>query len=120
MGLDHAALLRLYEQMVLIRRFELTAQEVVRQAQAARRSEYVAFAESGGEVLAHVRRELRHREFEVPEAQALASDLRKLRRWFEQIRGRDYFACDAAGAAEAALLECESVFRDTPAGAPAR
>ena len=99
---------------------ELTTEEIVRQARAARRTEYLALAESSHELLAHVRRELRHRDFSAPEAHTLDADLSKLRRWFDQIRARDYFACAAAVDAEAALLEAEGVFREVPAGAPAR
>src|SRR5712692_22779 len=99
---------------------ELTAQEIVRQAQTVRRSEYAALAESTSELVAHVWRERRHRDFSASEAQTLVADLRKLRRWFDQIRARDYFPSEAAADAEGALLECESVFREMGAGVAAR
>jgi hypothetical protein len=91
---------------------ELTAQAVVRQAQAARGAEYAALCESASQFLDHVRRELRHRDFSASEAETLMEDLRKLRRWFEQIRGRDYFASEAAVEAQAALTGCEATLRD--------
>jgi hypothetical protein len=95
---------------------ELTALEVVRLGQVARASEYSALCESASEFLNHIRRELRHREFSESEAETLMEDLRKLRRWNEQIRARDYFASDAAVEAQAALTECESTLRDIRVG----
>jgi len=99
---------------------ELTAEQVTRQAQAARRAEYAAVRDSGSQFLNHVRRERRHRDFSASEAETLMDDLRKLRRWFEQIRARDYFLSDAAVEAEAALTECESSIRDMRVGVAVR
>jgi len=99
---------------------ELTATEVTRQSVAARGAEYAALRESASEFLDHVRRELRHRDFSASEAETLMEDLRKLRRWCEQIRGRDYFASEAAVEAHAALTECEATLRDVRGGVVAR
>jgi hypothetical protein len=99
---------------------ELTATEVARQSVAARGAEYAALRESSREFLNHMRRELRHREFSTSEAEALMEDLRKLRRWFEQIGARDYFHSDTAAEAHAALTECASIIRDMRVGAAAR
>src|SRR5437879_3232457 len=46
---------------------ELTAEQVTRQAQAARRAEYAAVRDSGSQFLNHVRRERRHRDFSASE-----------------------------------------------------
>ena len=99
---------------------ELTATEVTRQVQAARGAEYAALRESASQFLDHVRRELRHRDFSASEAETLMEDLKKLRRWFEQIRARAYFVSDAAVEAEAALTECESTIRDMRVGVAVR
>jgi erythromycin esterase-like protein len=99
---------------------ELTATEVARQSVAARGAEYAALRESASEFLGHVRRELRHRDFSASEAQALMEDLRKLRRWFEQIRARAYFVSDAAVQAQAAMTACESTIEDMRVGVAAR
>jgi DNA-binding transcriptional regulator PaaX len=99
---------------------EMTAQSVVRQAQAARGAEYAALCESASQFLDHVRRELCHRDFSASEAETLMEDLRKLRRWCDQIRARDYFASEAAVEAEAALTECEATLRDMRVGVVAR
>ncbi len=98
---------------------ELTIQDVTRQAQTARGAEYAALWESATEFLNHVRRERRHREFSESETGTLTEDVTKLRRWFEQIRARDYFESDAAIDSQAALAECESTIRDMRVGAVA-
>ena len=99
---------------------ELTATEVAGQSVAARGAEYAALRESASQFLDHVRRELRHRDFSASEAETLMEDLRKLRRWFEQIRARDYFVADGGAEAHVALTECESTIGDIRVGVATR
>jgi hypothetical protein len=99
---------------------DLTAQEVVRQARAARQTEYAALADSSRELLDHVRRELLHRDFSELETRTLLQDVGKLRRWYDQICARDYFAVDGAAKASAAIAECESTIQGMPFGVAAR
>jgi DNA-binding FrmR family transcriptional regulator len=99
---------------------DLTVEEVVRQARAARQTEYAALAESSRELLDHVHRELRHRDFSEVETRTLLQDVGKLWRWYDQICARDYFASVGAAKASAAIAECESTIQDTPFGVAAR
>ena len=100
---------------------DLTAQEVMAQARAARQSEYTALAESSRELLDHVRRELLHRDFSEMETRTLLQDVGKLWRWYDQICARDYFSSDGTAAqASAAIAECESTIQDLPFGVAAK
>ncbi len=83
-----------------------TVQGVLVQAGTARQVEYTAVADAGHEFLAHVRREIRQRNFTEQELEILKGDLAKLRRWCDQIRGRDYFVADTAEV-QAVLAECQ-------------
>lgn len=96
---------------------DLTAHEVVREGRAAREVEYAAVADSSRQLVTHVRRELRHRDFRESELQSIRNDLKKLRRWLEQIRARDYFGCAAADDADDAVTECESAMQALEEGA---
>jgi hypothetical protein len=92
---------------------DLTVTEATLQVRAARAAEYDEVVGSGRELLAHVEREARHRDLPQLELEMLQRDVAKLRRWYEQIRTRDYFLSDAAGGAETALVECEAALRRT-------
>ncbi len=93
-----------------------TAEGLVAQASAVRQAEYAAVVEAGEALLSHLRREIEHRAFTEHELATLGADLVKLRRWCDQIRGRDYFETDTVAAAQAVLAACEETlagYRDT-------
>ena len=61
------------------------------QSRRARAEEYADIAREAERLLEHVARETEHREFTFAELEELEADLAKLKRWTEQVRGRDYF-----------------------------
>ena len=61
----------------------------------------------GEALLTHVRRETEHRDFTFAELEELEADLKKLRSWFQQIQGRDYFGAPRADQVEALLQRCD-------------
>ncbi len=77
---------------------------IVAEARAARMSEYAELSHEVGNFLAHVEREHEHRELTFAELEELEADLDKLRRWFEQVRARDYFGVEDAHTRIMALL----------------
>jgi hypothetical protein len=81
--------------------------EVMTQAQAIRAAEYADIGRETDRFLAHIAREREHRELSFVEQQQLAQDLGKLRRWAEQVRGRDYFGSPEATTVEDLLSRCE-------------
>jgi hypothetical protein len=85
-----------------------TIEQVREEAQRARRAEYTAVVEAGSALVAHVRRETRHRDLGPPELQLLENDLVKLRRWCDQIRARDYFSSEGHTEAEDVLTQCRA------------
>jgi hypothetical protein len=99
---------------------EPTARSVVTQVQAACNADYAAVAEASRDLLTHARRESRHRDFSAPETRTLLDDLKKLRNWFDQIRARDFFACDGMAEAQAALDGCSSALHTLSAGVAAQ
>ena len=64
---------------------------IVEEASAARASEYTELTGDAERFLEHVAREREHRKLTYAEVEELEGDLEKLRRWFEQMRARDYF-----------------------------
>lgn len=64
---------------------------VVNQSRSARAAEYADVAREAEQLLAHVAREVEHREFTFAELEELEADLGKLKRWTEQVRARDHF-----------------------------
>jgi hypothetical protein len=69
-----------------------TTAELVEEATDDRQSEYAEIATELSGFLDHLHRERAHRTIEPPELDALKGDLEKVRRWLDQVRGRDYFA----------------------------
>jgi hypothetical protein len=82
-------------------------EEVVAQARASRAEEYAEIIREGERFLAHAAAERAHRTFASSELDAMAVDLGKLRRWAEQIRGRDHFAAEDAATVGGLLARCE-------------
>jgi len=76
-------------------------------SRTARAGEYHELAREGEGFLAHVRREMEHREFTFAELEALEEDLAKLTRWTDQARTRDYFGGAEAEQVAALLARCE-------------
>ena len=99
---------------------EPTARSVVLQVQAARAAEYAALADASRELLTHLRRESRHRDFSAQQTRTLLEDVNKLHNWFDQIRARDFFTADGMDQARAALAECDSTLRNLSAGVAVR
>ncbi len=83
------------------------AQPIIDQSRAARAQEYAEVARDAEGLLGHVRRETQHRAFTYAELEELEADLGKLKRWYEQVRARDYFAASTAGQLEELLARCE-------------
>jgi hypothetical protein len=80
---------------------------VVKQSRTARAAEYADVAREADQLLAHVAREVEHRDFTFGELEELEADLGKLNRWAEQVHARDHFG-DGPEARVAELLErCE-------------
>jgi hypothetical protein len=91
------------------------ASAVVSQSRADRAAEYGEIAREAEGFLDHIRRETDHRDLDFAELEALEEDLGKLRRWTDQVRGRDYFGSPAADRVAALLRDCEEalgVFMD--------
>jgi len=80
---------------------------LVDQFRAARAEEYQDIARDADQLLAHVAREMEHREFTYAELEELEADLGKLRRWTEQVRARDYFGNEAPQDLRDILDRCE-------------
>jgi DNA-binding FrmR family transcriptional regulator len=99
---------------------ELTARSVVVRVQAAREAEYAALADASRELLSHLRRESRHRDFSAQQTRTLLEDVNKLHNWFDQIRARDFFTADNMDQAQATLAECDSSLRNLSAGVAVR
>lgn len=81
----------------------------------ARAAEYEELAQEAEQFLMHMRRESKHRNFDVAELEELEQDLSKVKRWGEQIQARDYFSARGRGRVEELLRQCEDVltsFRD--------
>jgi hypothetical protein len=83
------------------------AEAVISQSRAARAEEYGEVMREAERFLAHVRRETEHREFTFAELEELEADLGKLRRWYAQVRARDYFGAEPGDGVEALLRQCE-------------
>lgn len=69
---------------------------LIAEATAARASEYEELVREADAFLAHVDREREHRELTYAELEELEADLEKIRRWFAQVRARDYFPVNDA------------------------
>jgi hypothetical protein len=76
---------------------ERTATALNEQFRMARAREYAEVTRAAEGLLAHVRREAEHRDFSYAEVEELEADLGKIRRWFGQVRARDYFGTPEAG-----------------------
>jgi len=83
------------------------AQSIIESSRGDREQEYAEVLREGEALLKHVRRETEHREFAFAELEELEADLKKLRGWFQQIQGRDYFGALQAQQVEALLQRCD-------------
>jgi hypothetical protein len=83
------------------------AAALIDQFRSARADEYQEIAADADRLLAHVAREMEHREFTYAELEELEADLGKLRRWTDQVRVRDYFGTGAPEGLRDALDRCE-------------
>jgi hypothetical protein len=80
---------------------------LVGQFRAARAEEYQDIARDADQLLAHVAREMEHREFTYAELEELEADLGKLRRWTDQVLARDYFETGVPENLREALERCD-------------
>jgi hypothetical protein len=83
------------------------AEAIKSQSLAARATEYGEIAREAEQFLVHLQHETEHREFSFAELEELEVDLDKLKRWMEQVRGRDYFGAEAVGPVKALLAHCD-------------
>jgi len=83
------------------------AQTIIEASRRDREQEYDQVLREGEGLLKHVRRETEHREFTFAELEELEADLKKLRGWFQQIQGRDYFDAPQADQVAALLERCD-------------
>ena len=83
------------------------AEWVGAQSRAARAEEYADIAREAERLLEHLARETEHREFTFAELEELEADLGKLKRWTDQVRGRDYFGAGPDERLQALLDRCE-------------
>jgi hypothetical protein len=67
-----------------------TVARIIDETAAARADEYDELVREAERFLDHVRREQEHRALTYREVEELEADLEKIRRWFEQVRARDY------------------------------
>jgi hypothetical protein len=84
------------------------AARIVDQSRTARAAEYADIAREAEHLLAHVAREVEHRDFTFGELEELEADLGKLRRWTEQVRARDHFGPGPDAHLRELLEQCES------------
>ncbi|GAC1317880.1 MAG: hypothetical protein NVSMB2_12120 [Chloroflexota bacterium] len=99
-------------------RLDPATDDLVRcRAREARQLEYAAVVEAGAALVAHMRRESRHRSLHDAELHLMHLDLVKLRRWRDQIQARDYFTAEGAATAEAVLVACETALNHLAATA---
>ena len=82
--------------------------DLAAQTNAAREEEYAEVVRETELFLEHVRREREHRELTFAELEEIEADLGKLKRWVEQIRGRNHFGSPAAGRADELLVQCDA------------
>jgi hypothetical protein len=80
---------------------------VIAQSRAARAAEYADIARQAQRLLEHVARETEHREFTFAELEELEADLSKVKRWVEQVRGRDYFEAGPDETLQSLLDRCQ-------------
>lgn len=85
---------------------------IVAEANAARADEYHELARETERFLVHTALEREHRRLGESELAVLEADLGKLRRWFEQIRARDYFQAPGAEATTALLTRCDEALAE--------
>jgi hypothetical protein len=83
------------------------AEWVVNQSRTARAAEYADVAREAEQLLAHVAREVEHREFTFGELEELEADLGKLTHWAAQVQARDYFGDGPDGRLVHLLERCE-------------
>jgi hypothetical protein len=79
---------------------------------AARSQEYAEISCEARQLLAHVARESEHREFTYAELEELEQDLSKLKRWTDQVRGRDYFNESSHDSVQKLLEQCERALEE--------
>jgi hypothetical protein len=77
-------------------------------SRGARAEEYADVAGEAERVLEHVAHETEHREFTFAELEKLEADLAKLKRWTEQVRGRDHFEAGPDEHLQTLLDRCEN------------
>jgi hypothetical protein len=79
---------------------------------AGRSEEYAEISREAGQLLAHVARETEHRDFTYAELEELEQDLSKLKRWTDQVRGRDYFNESSYDGVQVLLEQCERALEE--------
>jgi hypothetical protein len=84
------------------------AETVVAQFQAARANEYAEVAREAEQLLGHMARETKHRDFSYGELEELEQDLGKLKRWTDQVRTRDYFGPGPEADVQELFARCEA------------
>jgi hypothetical protein len=94
----------LVENTALSRAYE---EAIIAEARASRADEYAEIAREAEHFLVHAAREREHRDFTFAELEELEADLSKVRRWYEQVRARDYFATENAGSIDDLLARCD-------------
>ena len=80
--------------------------------QSARSDEYAEIGRAADALLQHIARETEHREFSFNELEELEGDLAKLRRWKDQVRGRDYFPTGAHVGVDQLLERCSEALSE--------
>ena len=90
------------------------------QMRAARAEEYAAIQQDAAAFLEHVRRETDHRDFSLAELGELEADLRKLNRWYNQVRERDRLTGAGGGRVDSMLRSCQEALATCMNRAPDR
>jgi hypothetical protein len=83
------------------------AARIIDQSRTARAAEYADIAREAEQFLAHLVREVEHRDFTVGELEELEADLSKLKRWTEQVQARDHFGVGPDARLSELLEQCE-------------
>ena len=84
------------------------AHDLLRQMREARAAEYASIRRDTLGLLAHVGYETAHRDLGAQELAELEGDVKKLRRWLDQVAARDHGVLGVPGDVRAALGECEA------------
>ena len=81
---------------------------LMEQFRTARAHEYAEVTQAAEGLLAHIQRETEHRAFSYAEVEELEGDLGKIRRWYGQVRARDYFGAEEASRVADTLMRGEA------------